>query len=37
MHGYLMHIKLYQKLKAKQNPFEFEAYKQQLVDKNIEL
>ncbi len=33
MHGYLLHMKLYQKLKDKSQPFAFQEYKQQLIQK----
>jgi len=31
MHGYIMHFKLYNKLKSLSDPFEFERYRKQKI------
>jgi ribosome biogenesis protein ENP2 len=36
MHGYFVDLRLYEKAKAIANPFEFDEYKKQMVQKKIE-
>lgn len=36
MHGYIMHFKLYNKLKSLSDPFEYERFRKQKIQEKLE-